>query len=296
MLGCAAPTGSTSAKTKPTTQPEPKVVAVGCPDAAHWATMNWQSEDLGPIPASFRPTAVVMCTDETRTVARDGTWAFLVEQRADSGFSTFVDELRRPSDELSSGPCPGLLIIAPWFELIGPDGQGLRVAVPRDECSQPRESALNALRGLPFKTVKETRLGQVESQAAIDAGCAMRWKNMPAIEVGDGMARSSARDRVFPTTPNQLTLCRFSADPRDVTAGHFVSGKKLTGATIASVLAELEASQPASACTLTSSTFAVLTPNPAGATVYVELDGCHRILTDAHELRQASPALIALLS
>jgi hypothetical protein len=236
-----------------------------------------------------------MCTDETRNIAGDGAWAFLVEQRADTGFDTFVDVLRKPSDELSPGACPGIYIMTPWFELVGPDGQGLRVSVPRDECSQPRQEALDALRGLPFKTVKETRLAQVESQAAIDAGCAMDWKNMPAIEVEDGAARSSARDRVFPTTPNQLSLCRFAADPRDVTAGNFVSGKKLTGATMTSVLAELEASQPASPCTLTSSTFAVLMPNPAGATAYVELDGCHRILTDTHELRQASPELIAML-
>jgi hypothetical protein len=288
LASCAQPVSIS-----PGSAAQPKVVPVGCPDVSTWSGLLPPSEELGPIPADFTPIAVVMCTVDDHEVPGDGIWLFEVQKRADHGFASFIQELRKPSEVPTAGACTADLVIAPWFQLIGPDGQALRVSVPTTSCGKPQPAALDALRDLPF-TSKETPLRQVETEAAKVAGCAMQWKNIVAIEAQRGMDRGSVSGPAFPSPPEQLTMCFFSVDPSDQQVGNFVSGRMLSSAELSTALAELEAGGPAEACNETSETFAVLL-GPDGSWAQVELGGCHRFVANKSELRQASPALIALL-
>jgi hypothetical protein len=75
-------------------------------------------------------------------------------------------------------------------------------------------------------------------------------------------------------------------------------GGVVTGEQWAAIKREIRAARSAAACTTPANRFALL-PTDSGD-VYVELDGCKRIMAPTasgrETLRQASPALLALLA
>ncbi len=278
-----------------------RIDPVGCPDPAALQGGMPPDGSLGPVAADFTPTAVLMCTIEYRDFPGEGQWSVLVEQRADSGLDSFVAELRKPSDATGRGPCAAYGVVTPWFALIDSGGHAVRVALPTDECGRPRQSVLDALRSLPFTTVHEQRIAQVTSAAAQAAGCAMAWKDILAFEVEEGTARPAAALPVFAPAPSSLKVCVYSVDPQQAeqpAVGTFRSGANVTGASLAAVLTGLEATGPAGACAEKHPAFAVLLAGGAagGPVAYAEMGGCERILTEGHELRQATPALTAALT
>lgn len=114
---------------------------------------------------------------------RDGRWLVLVEERATGNLDRLVAELRHPSDPRSDKPCPAMLRIVPYFALVDAAGKAIAPSVPTDGCAQPRQSALDALEALPFRTVATTPIRQVESAGAVATGCAQEWKDVIAIQI-----------------------------------------------------------------------------------------------------------------
>jgi hypothetical protein len=81
-------------------------------------------------------------------------------------------------------------------------------------------------------------------------------------------------------------------------AGDFLSGRYLSDEQWAGARREIESAGAARPCTTPANRFAVL--HIGAGQLYVELDGCRRLLAPSaagsETLRQASPALLALLA
>jgi hypothetical protein len=248
----------------------------------------------GRLPDGFVPAEVVLCEVATRSYPGEGEWLVAVERRARSGFDELLGELRRPSSPGTAQACTLELVTVPWFALVSSDGGVVRPAVPTDECQKPRGEALAALQSLPYQTVAERRIRPVQSQQAIDTGCADGWKDVLVIEAEE--ARPGGPGPVFDRRFDRLVVCTYrSAGGKQLPGGVLSGGKEVRGEQLAELLAALEGVGPALSCRRQHSAFAVLRPGDGGE-AYVELDGCRRVLAPDRTLRQANAQLIGLLT
>ncbi len=236
-----------------------------------------------PLAASDHPTAVLRCDRRLERVAGDGEWLVVVHQRASKRIEELVSLLRRPPLREQPGmACRAYATInAVTLEL---DGRPTVISLPTDECQHALPAVQEALAALSWTSVERTPLRRTRSEAAVLAGCE-QWKDMIAL-IGD-TTRTSGPGPLM-AVRESIRLCRYtSADDGD---GSPTGGVTLTGARAAAVRTALAALGPARPCTQAHTRFAVLDPE-----VYVELDGCLRVLTHSSTLRQGDAALVALL-
>lgn len=109
-----------------------------------------------PIPAGFRPVAVVECV--RIPVITPATGGPIVEQRrvAVNGLGRLVAALRLPSTPRRRGLVPACLApIAnlPWLVLIGPHDQLVHPRIPTGLCGQPIVPVLASLSALHWRTL-----------------------------------------------------------------------------------------------------------------------------------------------
>jgi hypothetical protein len=112
-----------------------------------------------PIPAGFRPAAVVECIRVFASLP--GGKVEIAERRqvAVTGLGGVLAALRRPSTARPRGPVPACVVPAsaiPWFVLIGADGQVIHPHVPIGLCGVPIPPVLTALSSLHWKTLSTT--------------------------------------------------------------------------------------------------------------------------------------------
>jgi hypothetical protein len=114
-----------------------------------------------PIPAGFRPVAVVECV---RVVSSVTHGHFRLEQRrqvAVTGLGRLLAALRKPSAPRPNGPQPACMVPAaswPWFVLVSATGQVIHPVVPVGLCGEPIEPVLASLNSLHWITLGVTRL------------------------------------------------------------------------------------------------------------------------------------------
>jgi hypothetical protein len=240
----------------------------------------------------------VLCTTTTRSYPGEGEWLVAVEQRARSGIDKLLGELRRPSSPVTAEACTLEMVTVPWFALVDGDGRVVRPAVPTDECRKPRREALAALQSLPYQTVAVRRIHLVQSQQAIDTGCADEWKDVVAIEA-EG-ARPGGPGPVLDRRSDRLVVCTYrSSGEAKLPEGVLSGGREIRGEQVAELLAALDAAGPALPCSRHHSAFAVLRPADGGEAyveAYVEMDGCRRVLAPDRTLRQADSHLVDLIT
>jgi hypothetical protein len=103
-----------------------------------------------PIPAGFRPVAVVECV----TVASVNHGVVRIDQRrqvAIAGLGRLLAALREPSTPLPRGPLPACMVPAisrPWFVLVGATGQVIHPLLPAGLCGEPIGPVLASLNSL----------------------------------------------------------------------------------------------------------------------------------------------------
>ncbi|WP_345511536.1 hypothetical protein [Phytohabitans houttuyneae] len=244
--------------------------------------------------ADFSPVAVTVCRDETRRRADGGLDLITVELRGDR-VAELTAALRLPDLDATRGACRTMLRRSVgWFALHDAGGRSVRPRAPLDECGNARREAAEAFAALPLTRVADTVVRELESAGAAAAGCAQDWKNMIAID-----APTARPGRGADLVGDEVRICvyRVGAD-----TGQFVRGELVDrGERRTAIGRALAAAGPAGECTRTAERFAVLRPPSAeGAEVYVELDGCNRVLLPAPDgagrlLAQAGPRLIRLI-
>ncbi|GAA4249203.1 hypothetical protein [Dactylosporangium darangshiense] len=251
---------------------------------------------LERLPADFAPAEVVVCSigsQQRADGAEEQVWA---ERRGDK-VEALTAALRLPDVPRTDQPCTADLPGVPWFAVIDKAGRWLRPGVAADACGKLRLEVRRAVDELQLRTVATTVLGETKSAAAAKAGCEQRWSDM----VGAVMASppTPPAGRPFDPPQGQMRLCVYTVAPEEQgsgkPAGNFERGGPLPAATWASLRAAMLPAGPVVPCTAHASRFALFRPvDERGGEVYLELDGCHRMLFSApsgETLRQGTQAL-----
>jgi hypothetical protein len=108
-----------------------------------------------PIPAGFRPVAVVECV----TVSSINHGLVRIDQRrqvAVAGLGRLLAALRKPPTPRPQGAlpaCPLPAYSSPWFVLVSSTGQVIRPVVPAGVCEGPIEPVLASLNSLHWITL-----------------------------------------------------------------------------------------------------------------------------------------------
>jgi hypothetical protein len=257
-----------------------------------------------PLPDDFVPVTARRCVLTTVAVPGDGEWQVRDEQEATSGLDRLLRVLRRPSAPRGDGACPAIGVVPVDLTLVDAGGRTLDPSLPQDACGLPVAGAVEAVEALPWKSVKQTRVGRVRSQLELDSGCSGRYK--PVVDLAATSGRRSTGPAFGGPTPSALTVCRYRLDPADpvsldngppLATGVLDSAGTLTGASLANLVAAIAAAPAATGrCDQPQQPFAVLfPPGGAGPFLAVELGGCHRLLDGADQLRQLDAATVEAL-
>jgi hypothetical protein len=294
--GCAAAGSTPDVGSVPDAGPlkiEPKWES--CAVAAPTQDLAGPSDTAGlpHLDDSFAPVSAVICRSLPVKRPGGGEDMAAVEDRA-GDVTALVTALRLPDKERTDNPCTADAVILPFVALIDADGRWVRAGVPIDECAKPRREVRTALEQLTTQRVSTRTLATLESDQAAAAGCGQTWGDMVwatgQMDGGKGSPGAPAADDAT------VSICVYrvpaSEQGSGKPAGQFESGGKF--ANWAAVKRELAAATPAAPCTTPADRFAVL-HTPAGD-VYVEADGCTRVLIDnGNALRTGTPKLVALV-
>jgi hypothetical protein len=116
----------------------------------------------GPLPASFRPVAVIRCVTGYQTIPGKGEWLVATLQRADKNLAALISALHRPPGRMRPGTiCPALAMIPPRIVLISGNGSMISPKIPLNGCDMVQRQVIAALAALPWETVSVRLLSQV---------------------------------------------------------------------------------------------------------------------------------------
>ncbi|MFC3500937.1 hypothetical protein ACFOOK_08180 [Micromonospora krabiensis] len=253
---------------------------------------------------TFTPVAVILCGQQVQRRPDGGQELVATERRAGE-VTALVAALRLPDEPRYEGPCTLDMVIPPWLALLDQQGRWVRPGIPVGPCGKPRTEVTEALDRLSTTTVATRPVQEVESSEAAAAGCAQRWADLVAVQVATGGRTGPVSGPPAYADRIVLRLCVYQVPERErgsgKPAGDFAYGRILTPDQAEAVTGALAATGPVVACATHAGRFAVLRPaRGPGADVYVELDGCRRVLVTAPDgsasLGQAAPALTELLA
>jgi hypothetical protein len=332
--GCAGQVSSTApadAQSHEPIGPEPELRAPGAPQIhLRWRSCAGEpSMDRTVEPRSgfallshldtFRPVAAVSCAEEQQRRPDGGLDGVAVEDRADE-VAALSAALRLPDQFYEPGPseqsvaveeAPGHMCTLdgyaePRLVLLDAQGRWVRPGIPRNDCGKPRAEVDAAMDKLRWTRVATRVLHEIESAEAAASGCSQVSTDMVWF-TGLFPPSRQADPGPLPDDAAAVRLCLYrvpaSEQGSEKPQGGFVSGGSLPAGRWAAVKREIQASRPATPCTTPTDRFAMLA-TPQGD-IYVELDGCRRLLawgvlpgdeTSFEVLRQASAALPALLT
>lgn len=285
-----------------------QVLGTAWPVAATTDTLT-----LTRLDSAFDPASVVVCNEDTWTRTDGGQELVATEGRA-AATTVLMAALALPDEPAASGACAADLQTVPWFAVLDAHRRWVRPGVPFDSCHQPRIEVLDALRALKLRTVSTTPVRLLESGPAVKSGCETQWADMVHVETtGSGGPRPAATRADPFTGSGRLRVCVYTVPAAESggskPAGTFTRGGVLSGAArvrLGSLLTGLPAAAP---CTQETTRFAVISRTRPGwgSTVYLELNGCRRVMVettvksgayakDVTTLAQASAPLTAAVN
>lgn len=250
----------------------------------------------------FPAVAAVLCGVGPRQRPGGGEDLAATESRADE-VAALVEALRLPDEPPADGPCTTDLPMVPWLALLDAQGRWVRPGVPSDACGKPRIEVRDAIAALRLKPVSARPIRQLESAEAAAAGCSQTWADMVWVQTSTGSIDPPAAVGPLRDGAGQVRLCAYrvpaSEQRSGKPAGEFAYGGALAADRWAAIKRAVPAAGRAKPCTTPAGLFAVLFAT-AGGEVYVELDGCRRIMAPSaagrYAVRQADRALLALLA
>lgn len=245
----------------------------------------------------FVPVSVIIC-DELPQQRSDGGTDLVARERHGDAEAALVAALRLPDEPRTSDWCTLDLVVPAWLAVVDAEGRWMRPAAPVDSCGKPRAEYSEALQATSLTTVSTRPIREMVSAGAAAAGCGQRIKHVIALaDPPYPKGRRSVFRESFPGA-SPIRLCVYATPPGEWAEGEFVHGTVLSPTrrtAIDRALQEVGAPQP---CTTRAGRFALLhSVASEGYFIYVELDGCHRVLADygGTVLAQSDAALAALL-
>jgi hypothetical protein len=247
------------------------------------------------LPAGYVAVEVFDCRTEPRRVPGRGEWVFLQERRATGDVSAYLAALRSKDErQPREANCLANFVPDPPVILVDAVGTAIHPRSPRDSCGKPQQRVLDAYAALTFRRVGEVRLQQVTPQVAFDTGCAGSWKDEVAVE--KEATPAGPNEYWFAMGHVQVRACLYRAgsDGLDMLEGHLESGGVARGAAAKRLVRALEQTPPPAPCGKPHTRFALLHDDASGY-LYVELDGCRRVMTEARTWRQGDARLVAMI-
>lgn len=302
---CARPTDGSGVAAGPTGPMEIHSAWTSCRDAAPEATAfpGTEAQRMPFLDDDFAADHAIFCRSGPELRADGGTDLFATEELVDD-VTALVAALRLPSEPPGDGACTADMVVVPWFALVDASGRWARPGVPSDACGKPRIEVRDAIAKLTFIRVSAHPLGEIESAGAAKSGCSQQWADMVWVETtqpGRTFATAGA-DPLAGATQVRLCLYRVPAKEQRTgkPAGDFERGGVLAPTRWLAIASTMRGAGPAAACDTPAGAFALLRrADDNGGEVYVELDGCRRIMTNTYDgpprLQQADAALVALL-
>ncbi|GAA0581461.1 hypothetical protein GCM10010172_78050 [Paractinoplanes ferrugineus] len=249
---------------------------------------------LAKLDDSFAPVSAVLCRSTPVRRPAGGEDMVAAEDRA-TDITSLVKALRLPDERRTDGACTADLVLAPWLALVDASGRWIRPGVPVNSCGKPRPEFRDALAELRTQRVSGRTLSTTLTDGAAAAGCEQTWADM-VWAVGLTGGGKGTPDRTLAADDASVRVCVFQVPPEErgsgKPAGQFKSGGKLAPGEWAAVKKELAAAGTPAECTTPASRFAVL--YAPDVELYVEADGCRRVLND-NALRTGSPKLLSIV-
>jgi hypothetical protein len=253
---------------------------------------------LPRLDAGFTAAAAVVCDQIPERRDDGGEYLVAVESRTED-VARLVEALRLPDQPRTDDTCSMDLPGVAWFALLDGQGRWVRPGLPMDVCGKIRIEVRQAVQQLRLTRVSSRVIQEIVSAEANAAGCSQGWANIVAMEAGDAQP-GSGRDP-FPAG-KRIRLCVYRVPPDQMDsnkpAGDFRHGGLLSPTRQAAIEKAITSAPPAVPCARPATTFALLVPaDQKGDEIYVELDGCRRILLRGGGLvlAQGDAALVALL-
>lgn len=302
MAACAQPGGrAPRAGTPPEINPSWSSCDAALPDGSQFGGTA-DAIDLPLLDDSFTPTSAVLCQTRSDKRADGGEDIVAVEDKA-TDITALVHALRLPSQPLTDGACLADLPLVAWFALLDAEGRWVRPGVPSDACGKIRIEVRDAVAGLRLTPVSKRAIREVVSAEANAAGCTQQWADMVWVETRSG---GPWEDFTSDWLGNggQTRLCRYRVPESEQRSGKptgdFERGGLLTDTRWAKIRESIRKAVPVRDCTTPAGRFAVLRrADDSGGIVYVELDGCRRVMVAPNSgrpsLTQADAALVALV-
>jgi hypothetical protein len=106
------------------------------------------------VPSSIEVDWVLRCA----VVPRAGGHYDRVLERSDSDPAALLAALRAPDEPPSSGACPMIRMVIPYFALVQRDGKSLVPKMPFTGCGMPQTAVLQALNSMHFEVISKKPL------------------------------------------------------------------------------------------------------------------------------------------
>jgi hypothetical protein len=274
--------------------PEVHAMWQSCASAQHPPAPNpVETRWLAPLSADFTPVTIVLCA----TTPADGQGMVATEQRA-GDVTALAAALRLPDGPYSKVPCPAEEAVVPWFALVDAQGQWVHPGVPTGDCGHPVTPFSEAFAALHLKTVATRKIDKATAAEATAAGCELTWADMVAVAAGSPPPTSIITYGLPWGMSVQLCVYRVPAAEQGSArpGGVFLTGTSLSLEQWRPISELLPGDARAKACTTPAGRFALLRLAETEE-IYVELDGCHRLLSQANGnvLSPASGPLITAI-
>ncbi|GGQ43823.1 hypothetical protein [Couchioplanes azureus] len=324
-FGCAGRTDNTAQQLAPAA-PAQELRSPGVPQIhPRWQSCaNEPSTRPGPddskaltlphLTDTFQPVAAIICAGGPQRRPDGGQDAVAIEDRVND-VATLLTALRLPDepplfepaddDDSPITACTMDLVVPPWLVLLDAEGRWVRPGIPFDACGKPRVEVLTAVEKAQRTRIATRVLHEIESAEAAATGCSDEWADMVWVYGTDSAARPTEDLAKLADDGSPVRACIYrvpAGEQRsDKPRGEVVSRNLLPAERWAAIRRHVQAAGPVQACSTPASHFALLLPGE----IYVELDGCRRILapaaprgdgTSSDTLRQAPAALPALLT
>jgi hypothetical protein len=266
------------------------------------------AEMLPRLGTDFVSVAVVVCRGFPEQRPDGSTVAVEGEYRSED-VAALVAALRLPDQPRTADVCSLEMVTVSWFALLNAEGRWIHPGVPLDTCGKVRIEVREAIGNLKLTTVRSKDIATIVPKEATAAGCYPGYADMVWVEASDASVASSLRREPLRTDPlasaAQVRLCVYTVAKQEQgtvkPAGTFEYGGVLAADRRAAIGKALAAAGAPAECSTPASRFALLAnADKTLPQVFVELDGCRRLLVEPREngprlLAQADAALVALL-